>query len=762
MNKTLLAFMLSLSSLAVCLTVLRGAELTSEVKRFQGMPSLFVNGKLTSSLICYTNYSKDFADFLKAGFTILDIEAPFDYWVGREKYDFSKTDARIDSYLKQDPKLLILPRVDPVPGEWWCNEFPNDMSLKSDGSRAGMFGRPCYASFASENYRKLSHRALAAMVTHLESKYGDHMLGYFVGNGVFGEWFSWNAYWQVDSSEPHPQNFGVEDYSAPTQNALRQWLKSKYHGKAEELQRAWGDANVTFDTAKVPSQEIRMHPTHGIFFDPAISSQVPDYFEFFNKMIADALLEECRWTKEIIQRRKIVGVFYGYLWTHYPHLSMNHSGHLDFDRVLQSKDIDFIASPYTYDNRLVGGANTAQTLPASIALHDKLYLNEVDTETHLQQRPWRWGDSQRLPRNWEETQGLLMRDFAYAFNGDFGMWYTDLLGGTFHSRDIIKLFSQLRAIDQKYLEADKRQCADVAVVLDQDSFRYFPDGDVFSTALLSVQKAWELVFMGTPFDTIPLNDLTDSSLRDYKCYILLNTFCVTPELRAAMHARFKRNHATAVWIYAPGYIGQKLSVENMQVLTGIRLAATDSPGELRIEISAHDHPYTKSLPAGFAYGTDVNLDSIKPWFDHRLYLKDPSDSTLERDLPGFNISPRFWGDDAGAKVLGRLSGLDRPGLLVKEQSGWTSVYSSAPILPAALLRNIARAAGCHIYSDANDVVYANSNFISIYAPKAGVRTIRLPRAARVVDLMENKTLSSGKMDFQLTMRANTVKLLGLE
>jgi hypothetical protein len=197
-------------------------------------------------------------------------------------------------------------------------------------------------------------------------------------------------------------------------------------------------------------------------------------------------------------------------------------------------------------------------------------------------------------------------------------------------------------------------------------------------------------------------------------------------------------------------------------LTGIRLAETDTPGELRVKITSRDHPYTKSLPAGLAYGTDVNVDNIKQWFDHRLYLKDPSDSTLRRDLPGFSISPRFWGDDAGAKVLGQLAGLNRPGLLVKEQPGWTSVYSSAPILPAALLRNIARAAGCHIYSDANDVVYANGNFISIYSPTEGARTIRLPRAARVIDLMENQTLSEGKTEFSLTMPANTTKLLGLE
>ena len=753
------AILLGLCSVVICLQVLCAGELTSEVKRFRGAPTLFVNGKLTSSLICFTSESKDLADFLKAGFMIVDFSLPFD-WVGPEEYDFRKTDAEIENYLKQDPHLLLLPRIDPVPGGWWCAKFPHDITLKSDGSPAGMFGEPCYFSFASETYRTLSHRALTALITHLENKYGSRIIGYFPGNGVYGEWFSWNAYWEVPPAPP--KNFGVEDYSRPAQTVFRQWLKERYQGKTEDLRRAWGDPKVTFATAQVPSEEVRKRPTQGNFFDPGISRQVPDYFEFLNDRIAQVLLEECRWIKELTHRRKIVGVFYGYLWCNYPHLSLNHSGHLGFDKVLHSLDVDFISSPYTYDNRSVGGADTSQTLPATIALHGKLYFNEVDTETHLHQRPWRWGNSLRLPRNFEQTRGLLMRDFGYAFCGDFGMWYMDLLGGMFHDPEIIKLFSALRAIDQRYLEAAKSPNAEVAVVLDEDSFRYFADGEILFTALLSVQKQWELVFMGTPFDMIRLRDFEDPNLRDYKCYIMLNTFQVAPEERVALLTRFKRNHATAVWVYAPGYIGSNLSVENMRALTGIRLAESDSPGELRVEITSRDHPYTQSLPAGLAYGTDVNLDSIKPWFDHRIYLKDPSDSTLRRDLPGFSICPRFWGDDPDAKVLGRLVGLDRPGLLVKEQSGWTSVYSSAPILPAALLRNIARAAGCHIYSDANDVVYANRHFLTIYSPSGGTRTIRLARAARVVDLMENRTLSEGKTEFPLTMPANTAKLLALE
>ncbi len=441
---------------------------------------------------------------------------------------------------------------------------------------------------------------------------------------------------------------------------------------------------------------------------------------------------------------------------------MVHSGHLGLAKVLRSPDVDFIASPYTYDNKQIGGPNNSQTLPEAVALHGKLYFNEVDTETHLHQRQWRWGNSLNNPKNWEETKGLLIRDYGYALSKGFGMWWTDLHGGTFHDDQIIRLLGDLKKVDEKYLDADKRSNADIAVVLDEASFTYFGDGEPLFNALLTAQKQWELGFIGAPWDPCLLTDMANPKLRDYKLYIFLNTFRVTPEQRAAIHARLKRNHATAVWVYAPGYIGEKLSVDYMQDLTGIRLAESDSAGELHVDITAYDHAYTKSLPNGFAYGTDVNVANIIRWYDHQIYLKDPRDPSLQRDLPGFRINPRFWSDDPEAKVLGRLAGLDKPGLVVKKQPGWTSVYSSAPILPATLLRNIARAAGCHIYSEANDVVYANRNFLCIYAPGGSTRTIHLPEESRVVDLLENRIVSEGTKEFPLTMAPNSTVLLGIE
>jgi hypothetical protein len=762
MKKTIIASFAVAVGLTLLPCSLWGAGLTSEVKILNGMPALYVNGKLTSQVLAapYPPGLSDFTDFLQAGISIFDIYLRFD-WSGPEQYDFKRVDEKLDTYLKLEPKALFLPRVLLTPGPWWCKEFPSEITMRDDGSPAGMFGAPCHPSLASEKYRELSHKAMIVFLNHVEAKYGDHIVGYQAGNGFGGEWLTFNSFWEVRPGAPPPTKFGVEDYSPPAQAGFRRWLKEKY-GTVEGLRRAWRDPKVTFETATPPNEVERYSSTHGIFFDPGVSQRVPDYFTFFNDIVADVLLENCRWIKELTNRKKIVGAFYGYLWCNFPNLSVVHSGHLGLAKVVRSPDVDFLASPYTYDNKQIGGPNNSQTLPEAVALHGKLYFNEVDTETHLHQRQWRWGNSLNNPKNWEETKGLLTRDYGYALSKGFGMWWTDLHGGTFHDDQIIRLLGDLKKVDEKYLEADKRSNADIAVVLDEATFTYFGDGEPLFNALLTAQKQWELGFIGAPWDPCLLTDMANPKLRDYKLYIFLNTFRVTPEQRAAIHARLKRNHATAVWVYAPGYIGEKLSVDYMQDLTGIRLAESDSAGELHVDITAYDHAYTKSLPNGFAYGSDVNVANIIRWYDHQIYLKDPRDPSLQRDLPGFRINPRFWSDEPEAKVLGRLAGLDKPGLVVKKQPGWTSVYSSAPVLPATLLRNIARAAGCHIYSEANDVVYANRNFLCIYAPGGSTRTIHLPEESRVVDLLENRIVSEGTKEFPLTMAPNSTVLLGIE
>ncbi len=740
------------------------SHLTSEVRMLNGKPALYVNNELTGQVFAapYRPDESYFRDFLGAGIRIFSIYLHFD-WTGPEEYDFSGIDRKLDKYLSIAPDALFIPRILLTPGDWWCEQFPEDITMRDDGSPAGMFGRPCHPSLASEHYRELSYKAMKAFINYVESKYGDNILGYQPGNGFGGEWLMFNSFWEARPGRPAPQKFGVEDYSPVAREAFRIWLKNKY-GNARKLRRAWNDQKVTFETAEPPGEVERYSPTHGIFFDPAKGMRVPDFFSFFNDITADVLLENCRWVKELTGGRKIVGVFYGYLWCNFPNLSVNHTGHLGLQRVLESGYVDFLASPYTYDNKQIGGPNNSQTLPENALLHGKLYLNEVDTETHLHQRQWRWGNSLNNPTTWEETKALLIRDYAYSMTKGFGLWWTDLHGGNFQDKDILDLIRQLKETDEQYLTADKGSDPGIAVILDEETFKYFGDGEPLFNALLTAQKQWQLGFTGAPWEPYLLTDIGNPDMKDYRVYIFLNTFRVTDRQRKEIHRKLRRNRATAVWVYAPGYIRDEgLSLSAMSELTGIHLKEDSSAGELRIEITNFDHPYTNNLEKGFVYGTDVNVDSIIRWYDHRIYLKDPRDPPLRRDLPGFRISPRFYSDDNQAVVLGELAGPDKAGLVVKKQaSGWTSVYSAAPIIPSGLIRNIARESGAHIYSSSDDVVYANQSALAVYSPGGGMRMIQLPDRYKVTDLLEQEVLADGAMELPVHFKKNESVLLALE
>ncbi len=193
--------------------------------------------------------SQDLPDLLQAGFTIIDIGVPFG-WTGPESYDYSGTDSRMEECLGQSDRILMLPRMAAVPGEWWGEQFPDDISRRADNSPV-QFKARWHPSFASPRHRQLA-------------------------------------------------------------------------------------------------------------------------------------------------------------------LSMNHSGHLGLQKVLDCPEIDFVAGPYTYDNRGGGGGNNGQSLPETLARYAKLYFNEADTETHLHQRQWPWGNSLRNPVDFAETKGLLVRDLVYA------------------------------------------------------------------------------------------------------------------------------------------------------------------------------------------------------------------------------------------------------------------------------------------------------------------------------------------------------------
>jgi hypothetical protein len=75
-------------------------------------------------------------------------------------------------------------------------------------------------------------------------------------------------------------------------------------------------------------------------------------------------------------------------------------------------------------------------------------------------------------------------------------------------------------------------------------------------------------------------------------------------------------------------------------------------------------------------------------------------------------------------------------LSVRAFPHWTSVCSLSPGLPPGLLRNLARLAGVHIYSETEDALYAGRGLIALHARDAGDRAIALPSEMVVRELFD--------------------------
>jgi len=238
---------------------------------------------------------------------------------------------------------------------------------------------------------------------------------------------------------------------------------------------------------------------------------------------------------------------------------------------------------------------------------------------------------------------------------------------------------------------------------------------------------------GAPWDFCLLSDIDDARLPDYKFYVFLNAFRVDDARRETITCKLKRNNATALFVYAPGYFGHDgPSLDNMRTLTGIHIVKDDAEGTPQVVLD------TKvSMVQG--------LNSSEPIGAKKL-----------------TVSPVFYADDPGVQVLGHLVNSQRAGLVVKQMDGWTSIYSSAITLPPPLMRRIARQAGVHIWLETDDALYTDGRFFGIHAATSGTKRIFLPSACKVFNVMTGKSVPSKSEAVALDMKHAETVLLELK
>ena len=69
-----------------------------------------------------------------------------------------------------------------------------------------------------------------------------------------------------------------------------------------------------------------------------------------------------------------------------------------------------------------------------------------------------------------------------------------------------------------------------------------------------------------------------------------------------------------------------------------------------------------------------------------------------------------------------------------------------------LLASLAAFAGCHLFADRGDVLYANESFVAVHADGDGRRTIRFKRPCSPYEVYEKRFYGNGVEKIDVAMR----------
>ncbi|MBI5833926.1 MAG: hypothetical protein HZB16_16660 [Armatimonadetes bacterium] len=568
-------------------------------------------------------------------------------WTAPGTYDFTVVDRQMADLEAWSGGQLVLMMLDLNPPEWWLAAHPGHANPFTDLGEAA----------SSPAWRADAGAYLAAVLAHCEARWGQRIAGYALLGGRTHEWFC-------------------------HRDATDQPIKVEAAERA--LGRPW------------PSRAERESVfAQGQFRDPA--SPAVDAWRFHNEQVADLLLHFARLAQGVLDHRKVLGAFFGYV-LQFGSQQLLFGGHLDCERVFASADLDFFLCPANYHHRRADQVSSFMMPVDSLRRHGKLALLEFDhitpsAVTHVEGQPIPGQDS-RLA-DFDQASGVMGRDACLALAKGQGLWWFDMFGGWFDDDRLRSVVRQAQTAAESLLDQPYRSVAQVAVVVDTTSLLYVDQRGSLAQSLL-LRQLDGLGRMGTPYDIVFSGDLLDPdwSADAYRLIYFPNLFAPSAKLRAAVK-RLRGADRTLLWAYAPGFVAEDgLSVEAMAELTGLHFAQV--PAVRSVRVGEHDYGFAADQQPGFVAVTTADLD-----------------------------------------VLGRTP--DGHAGLVEGRLGDSRVaWSAVGPVPGWLLREIAQRAGAHIYCDDDHPLYASNQVLGLHSPTALTRRVWLPERRSLRPLLSTR------------------------
>lgn len=699
---------------------LSGAK-TATVQMQNGTPQLLIHGQVVPPLIFFFNtemttppgqkYMESQVKLsAKAGVHLYSFVLHWPWFKEGEEPDFSEGEELFARFLALDPEACFIPRVHNDSAHLYPTlhkEHPEECIRFADGAVSEM------NSMASDWWAGEVEKGLRRTFRHYEqSPFADRIIGYIYGSEWFHQGF-WDMGW---------------DFSDNNRDKFRQWLRQKYTTDAA-LRAAWNRPAVTFETVAIPPLPTETTPPTSSPEEPTrIFHNLPeerdylDFYDYSSEIVADTLITLSRAIKDETEGDKLSIQFYGYAFE----TMGSSSGHLKMMKTLESPLIDMFVSPVSYDNRIGGGVAAFMTAVDSVAAHGKLWLVENDMRTSVLDMSFLppasiAEEKKRQTQTSKESVNIIARDFAALHTHRCGTWWMDLTAGAaFNDPAIWDKIGELKKWYGVEGSAVKPYRPDVAVVIDEESLRAMrflkwrdQRGGLFLNDAFdnTIYYGRHMMYrLGASVGYYYFEDFLNGKLPACKVYFFPCAYYMTDEQIEAVHRRLDREGATAIWQYAPGYLGPSgADAARSSRLTGMELTQRDG------RLGSQGWRRLHGLNWGFAMP-----------FRPRLIVLDNENTT---------------------ETLGRYTEDGAVSAGWKFTGNHKSVFFGDISVTPEVLRPLLRNADVHLWTEGDEVIHTDGEFLAVHAAMAGVKAIQLPAGCSAEALERNELKRQGNTLF---------------
>lgn len=501
----------------------------------------------------------------------------------------------------------------------------------------------------------------------------------------------------VEGEWRHPDANRLPDIGPRMTEYFRNYVLEKYRRNGGLLRKAWFDARADFTDIRCPDARDRRRTNLGILRNPMRSCYLLDYFEAFFAAQNAAAIHFCHMARLATGGKALIGLGYA---APFGNEGIAEDGHRFPEPILDAPEIDFLVTSTPTE-----GAHYLNAFTGSLALREKLLLHVPGT---LQPT--------RLATALAATQS------------------TGIVIPTTTSPTDIGPITRVMSRALKQAGHNRKSTAQVAVVVDPANNLYtsFPGSPVnwLNEALLSAQIK-ELSATGVSFTIHLLSDFFRPGFPEYQVTLFLNCFYLTEAERRQVDARVKRSEKTAVWFWAPGIISEEgIDAAHSEQLCGIKQRLEVAETNFRIRIAESNTPLTWGTHVGAHFGIE------KP------------------------LSPTLTVTDRVAERLGANSG-NKTNFAQKKFDTWNTVLFGFAPVPPLLLRNVLRAAGCHLYMEADGTVSTGGQSVAVVSEQSSTFKVSLPGRFDVGNAWTGEAVAAGVTEFTVKQAPGDVGLYTL-